>query len=92
MAWTYDPNLTTERDLLRLLSGDKNADYPLYTDEEMDEFLAEHGSAFKAVGWIFRNLAGDPDRLNIMRDATGGSVTLATLMRSYAEMGNRWLA
>jgi hypothetical protein len=48
VTWTYDPALTTERDWIRLLSGDTDQVTPRVADEAIDGMLAQYaaGSLF----------------------------------------------
>ena len=42
MAWTYD--ITTDIGKVRLITGDNVATDPVFTDEEVQYFLTEHGT------------------------------------------------
>ncbi len=43
MTWTYDPNITTDRDKVRLNIGDTNTSSQLLSDEEIAYFLTQAG-------------------------------------------------
>ena len=49
MSWTYDPNLITETDRVRLLIGDTLEADPLISDEEIGALLALAGSVEDAA-------------------------------------------
>lgn len=49
MAWTYNPYIETDRDHLRFILGDTNADDPQILDEEADFLLVSQGSVQSAA-------------------------------------------
>ena len=49
MSWTYNANLSTDRDKVRLLATDVDAANPIFTDAEVDAFMSLEGSNIKAA-------------------------------------------
>jgi hypothetical protein len=49
MAWTYDPNLITDTDRVRLLIGDTLESDPLISDEELVALLSLAGGITEAA-------------------------------------------
>jgi hypothetical protein len=49
VAATYDPMLPTDRDWVRLLSGDRDVDRPVLQDEEIDELVVGSTNKFFAA-------------------------------------------
>lgn len=47
MSFTYNANLSTDRDKVRLLATDVDAANPIFTDAEMDAFMSLEGSNVK---------------------------------------------
>lgn len=88
MVFTYDPDQEsyTNLNLLRLLIGDTDSDYDLFTDNELNGLLTLFSNdLYKAASWALRALSVDPDRLMKMKDATSGGVSLMDLMDRYVE-------
>lgn len=90
--FTYDDHLTTNRDLLRFLSGDTVEAYAMNTDEELDATLAEFDdNPFLAAGWVLRDAGNSPTKVMPVRDAVAGGIQMATLLKMFADLGDRWL-
>lgn len=49
MAWTYDPEIPTDKDWVRLTIGDTNESFPLMQDEEIEYYITETGSKESAA-------------------------------------------
>lgn len=90
----------TATNLARLLTGDTDSTYPLFTDNEIEGLMAKFGwvaagpsaevdpDFFKVIGWALRSLSCDPDTLMEMKNSTSGGVGLAELMEQYAKRGD----
>jgi len=98
MAFTYDPTQPSYTDLnmIRLLIGDTDSTFPLFTDNELNGLISRfthNGEVdhFKAAGWALRALSVDPDRLMKMKDATSGGVALSDLMEQYSNRAEVFL-
>lgn len=48
MSWSYDPNLSTDRDRVRFLIGDTDTNDQLLSDEELDYLLTQY-SVYEAA-------------------------------------------
>lgn len=74
MAWTYDPDLTSDRDKVRLYIGDIDTNAQLLTDAAVDNALAEHSNLYRAavecVDYILAKIARDIDRSGVGPNAT----------------------
>lgn len=49
MSWTYNADLSTDRDKVRLLATDVDIANPIFTDAEVDAFMSLEGSNIKAA-------------------------------------------
>lgn len=67
MSWSYDENLTTDRDNVRFLIGDTDCDNPLLSDQEINALVTAAGSVNAAAVAALRHLAAvyrrRPDRI-----------------------------
>lgn len=57
MAWTYDPALSSDRDVVRLMTGDTLDSDPQLSDEEIDGLLTAYGSVKSTAIAVLRILA-----------------------------------
>jgi hypothetical protein len=90
MAASYNPELPTPKDVIRLIIGDVGPTF-LMSDEEIEGLYAQSGeNLVETIGRAFEALASDPRKLNILRDIVGGTVTIAELMAVYAAKAARW--
>jgi len=67
MAWSYDPNLSTKKDEVRLIIGDTDIDDQLLQDEEIEYFLEQSQdsviqASIKAVMAIIAKLSRKVDK------------------------------
>ena len=67
MAWSYDPNLSTKKDEVRLIIGDTDIDDQLLQDEEIEYFLEQTQNSvtqasIKAVMAIIAKLSRKVDK------------------------------
>lgn len=67
MAWSYDPNLPTKKDEVRLIIGDTDIDDQLLQDEEIEYFLEQSQdsviqASIKAVMAIIAKLSRKVDK------------------------------
>jgi len=67
MAWSYDPNLPTKTDEVRLIIGDTDIDDQLLQDEEIEYFLEQSQdsvtqASIKAVMAIIAKLSRKVDK------------------------------
>lgn len=63
MAWTYDPTLASDRDKVRLLTGDTTQTDPQLSDEELDAMLDIYGGVKSTAIAVLRALASKYARL-----------------------------
>jgi hypothetical protein len=57
MAWTYDPDITTDRDKVRLLIGDTITTDQQLQDGEIAFFLSEESNVYRAAARACQSLA-----------------------------------
>lgn len=57
MSATYDPTLPTDRDWVRLLTGDSDTSAALLSDEEIDAIVAQEATDTSATGQSLRLFA-----------------------------------
>lgn len=57
MTWSYNLQLTANKDKLRLMIGDTDQDDPLMSDEELAYLISTHGSLESAAAAVCHSLA-----------------------------------
>lgn len=62
MAWTYDPELPTDKDRVRLLIGDTDSAASLFSDEELTALISLYGGVNSAAVAAARGLAAKYSR------------------------------
>ena len=91
MSWSYTDTLSAARDRVRVLVGDTDTTNQVFTNEEIDDALDMHDAEIgRTVGWLFRILSHDPDRLQAKRAAACYAFSVVTLMRLYAKIADAW--
>ena len=87
MTFTYNAQeLTTDLAKTRLEIGDTNHEQPLFTDEELNYFLAEEGGVTAAAARACEVLARSNARLPTFT-ADGLTVNQGALSAQYAALG-----
>ena len=81
MSWTYDNNITTDRDKVRLLIGDTNEADQQLQDGEINFFLSSESNVYRAASKAARALAGFYAR---KVDKAVGDLKLSLSQRSKA--------
>jgi len=89
MSFTYNTDLSTDRDKVRLLATDVDAANPIFTDAEMDAFMAMEGSNLKrsaalALETIARNQVLVLKVIRLLEIQTDGA-SVARELRMQAE-------
>ena len=89
MSWTYNANLSTDRDKVRLLATDVDAANPIFTDAEVDAFMSLEGSNLKrsaalALETIARNQVLVLKVIRLLEIQTDGA-SVARELRMQAE-------
>jgi len=95
MAATYDPELSTDKDFIRLLVGDvymEAGKYVLSNEEIEAVYDRSAGDLMKTVGRLLESISNDPRKLLILRDATGGAMTVQSLQSVYGEKARQWIS
>jgi hypothetical protein len=90
MTWTYSADPTSSnKDAVRYLIGDTNADDPLLQDEEINFNLLEvNNNIYRAAANSCENLAA---RYATLAQSTSKSVGGLSLSQSYGDRGQRFL-
>lgn len=57
LTWTYEDDLPTDKDKVRLLIGDTDTDDKLLTDAEVTYFITTHGTLSRAAAEACRAIA-----------------------------------
>lgn len=57
MPWSYEPDLPTDKDKVRLLIGDTDTDDQLLVDSEIQHFIDTHGNLNRAAAECCRAIA-----------------------------------
>ena len=96
MAITYDANITTERDRIRLQIGDtidgdgpRKPDDKNFSDAELDALATSEGSWQRTVAACYEILAGEHAKHTTF-SAHGGSYSRSDSSRTYRELAERW--
>jgi hypothetical protein len=92
MAFSYDDALSTNLDLIRFLTGDRIEGYARFINEEINAALAEfNNDPFLTAGWLFRDLSNSPSKVMAMRDAVGGGISVARMLKLFGDIGDKWI-
>ena len=73
------------RSYLRLILGDTDTAFQLFTDNELDGWITKYTTGgqvlfLKAGSICLKSLAVDPDRLSVLADKLGGAMKMESLM------------
>ena len=92
MAATYDPNLTSKKDVLRLLIGDVHEECYMFSDEELYGLLEQcEQNVYQAAGLAMKAITADPEKMLCLRDLSRGSLSFGDILRSWEESSRHWL-
>ena len=97
MAFTYNADLSTDRDKLRRAIGDVTEDSGMlptganFTDAELDSFVSEEGTWQKAVAYACETLA-NAWATSVTFKADGVSVNRSDVAEMWREMADTWRA
>lgn len=88
MSFSYNPNLTSDLDKVRLAIGDTDSTNPLFSDEEINAQLAIYGSVLETAATFAESAAAKYARMvNISVD--GLSTSYSDLARNFANLAER---
>lgn len=97
MAFTYNADVSTTRDKVRLYSGDTvdgtgpRPDQRNFTDAEMDFFLSENGSGVPAtVSTVFETLASEWSSYTVSERQGEVSVDTKGIAAEYNALAKKW--
>ena len=92
MAATYNDDLSSDKDTVRLLIGDIDTSNPLLQDEEINALLTRHSNnVMITAGWCFRIITASLTKLQILHDRSEGQASLESLMREFDRKAGEWL-
>lgn len=77
MTFTYDDtSVTTTRDMVRTLIGDTDSNYPVFTDEEIDQFIAQSDDEHYVAGMCMMAIASSQARIANLQRVGEGDFTI----------------
>jgi hypothetical protein len=89
MAWTYSDPTASDKDAVRFLVGDTDANDPLVTDEEIEFYIAEFPSSwYHAAAEVAESIAAKFSR-EVSHSGDGLSYSAEQLQANYAALAER---
>ena len=88
MTWSWNPELTTNRDIVRFLLGDTNRDAPKLENETIDWALTQETNLYFAGALLAESISAS-HASSVSRSVGGLSVSGGERQSSYATLAER---
>ena len=88
MTWTYNSDVSTDRDKVRLLIGDKDTNDQLLSDEEIDFVITQQPNVYYSAAQCCETIAGKFGR-DVSTTLEGMSIAKRQRFENYLNMANQ---